>query len=261
MNFLLLQSLSHNDLGAAVDLDHRCLGGLWTENGYQREIDSPNSDLFGLYLNQSAGQSTPAQSDQSHPNQLHPNQLHPDRSHQLNQLNQRQTAPSSADQQLPRLIGLACVWAILNEAHITLLAIDSDYRGQGLGQTLLYALLVSAHQRQMEWATLEVRVSNRPALLLYQKFGFEQVGQRPGYYQDTGEAALILWRKGLQKPSFQTCLQQWHNEIELRLHQANYHLSAPSLWSGSDPLASEETAPTALVDSVAADYSSVSLLD
>jgi [ribosomal protein S18]-alanine N-acetyltransferase len=212
VNFLLLQPLSPSEVTAAVDLDRRCLGGLWTENGYQREIDSPNSDLFGLYL----CPSPPEQSAQANLTGAVPNP---------------QLPRSQPGHQEPLLIGLACVWAILNEAHITLLAVDANYRGQGLGQTLLYALLASAHQRQMEWATLEVRVSNQPAILLYQKFGFEQVGQRPGYYQDTGEAALILWRKGLQKPSFQTCLHQWHSEVLQRLHQANYQLSAPCLWA------------------------------
>ncbi|MFM7425234.1 MAG: ribosomal protein S18-alanine N-acetyltransferase [Elainella sp.] len=242
MNFLLLQPLPHSDLAAAVDLDCRCLGGLWTENGYQREIDSPNSDLFGLYL-QSHQFLQSHQSLQSQPALEQPNQ---------------QLALTRPGQESSILIGLACVWAILNEAHITLLAVDGHYRGQGLGQTLLYALLASAQQRQMEWATLEVRVSNQPAILLYQKFGFEQVGQRPGYYQDTGEAALILWRKGLQKPSFQTCLQQWRSEIELRLHRAHYQLSAPGLWGWSDQLAVEQSDSP---DPVEVDYSAVSPLD
>ena len=93
------------------------------------------------------------------------------------------------------------------------------YRGQGLGQALLYALLLLAQRRGLEWATLEVRASNQTAIALYQKFGFEQVGERRGYYPDTGEAALILWRKGLQRPEFQDCLEQWRLQIEQRLAQ------------------------------------------
>ncbi len=249
MNFLLLQPLSYSDLSAAVELDRRCLGGLWTENGYQREIDSPNSDLFGLYLRQPDLRqlgSKQLSSEQLFPEQPFPRQ--PDR------VQPDTTAQLSPDQKPLTLIGLACVWAILNEAHITLLAIDASYRGQGLGQMLLYALLVSAHRRQMEWATLEVRISNQTAILLYQRFGFEQVGQRPGYYQDTGEAALILWRKDLQKPRFQICLQQWHNEIELRLCQSNYQLTTSDL--GAWPKQQDQTASQD-TDATEADRSSL----
>jgi [ribosomal protein S18]-alanine N-acetyltransferase len=187
VNFLALQPLAHDSIQAAVDLDHCCLGGLWTASGYQREIDSPNSDLLALSLNSSA----------------------------LN----------SSKQEPPRLIGLACLWAILDEAHITLLAVDPAYRGQGLGQALLYALLVAAWRRNLEWATLEVRVSNQMAIQLYKKFGFEAVGQRRGYYQDKGEDALILWRKGIQQPMFQTFLKQWQQELGERLQQNHWNFS------------------------------------
>jgi ribosomal-protein-alanine acetyltransferase len=102
-----------------------------------------------------------------------------------------------------KLIGLACLWAILGEGHITMLGIHPDYQGQGLGKTLLYGLLKLAHQRQLEWATLEVRASNFVAISLYQKFGFKAAGRRPGYYQQPEEDALILWRSGLQQPEFE----------------------------------------------------------
>ncbi len=94
-----------------------------------------------------------------------------------------------------RIIGLGCFWAILEEAHITLLMIHPDFQGQGFGQLLLDALLKEANNRKLERATLEVRDSNTIALHLYQKFGFKTAGIRKGYYQATGEDALILWRK------------------------------------------------------------------
>jgi len=178
---LTLQPLTLDQVDAAVLLDQRCLGGLWTANGYQREVDSPNSDLLAL------------------------------------------VAPSTDSES--SMVGLACLWAILEEAHITLLLMDLPYRGQGLGQMLLYALLRLARQRGLEWATLEVRLSNQTAIALYQKFGFERVGQRRGYYQDNGEDALILWRKGLQRPEFQACLDQWHLEIESRLAQSGWQIA------------------------------------
>ncbi|WP_353672032.1 ribosomal protein S18-alanine N-acetyltransferase [Synechocystis sp. LKSZ1] len=99
------------------------------------------------------------------------------------------------------VIGGGAFWQILEEAHITLLMIHPDHQGQGLGSRLLATLLAQAVTRQLERATLEVRVSNQRALALYEKFGFQVAGRRKKYYPDTQEDALILWRNGLQHPS------------------------------------------------------------
>ena len=95
------------------------------------------------------------------------------------------------------LIGMGAFWQILEEAHITLLAIDPPFRNQGLGKYLLSALLDTACQQQLERATLEVRASNLAAIHLYQQFGFQIAGRRKRYYPDQ-EDALILWLNRLQ---------------------------------------------------------------
>jgi [ribosomal protein S18]-alanine N-acetyltransferase len=99
-------------------------------------------------------------------------------------------------------IGFGCFWAILDEAHITLLGIHPDYQGQGLGQLLLRSILDRARKIEMARATLEVRASNHGAIHIYEKFGFETVGRRKKYYQDNGEDGIIMWRGGLQHPYF-----------------------------------------------------------
>ena len=106
------------------------------------------------------------------------------------------------------LIGFGCFWAILDEAHITLLGIHPQYQRQGLGQLLLGALLDRARAIEMARATLEVRASNHGAIHLYQKSGFETVGRRKKYYQDTGEDGVIMWRGGLQHPHFTLLVDQ-----------------------------------------------------
>ncbi|MBW4579831.1 MAG: ribosomal protein S18-alanine N-acetyltransferase [Tildeniella nuda ZEHNDER 1965/U140] len=115
------------------------------------------------------------------------------------------------------LLGLGCYWAILEEAHITMLAIDPAHHRQGLGQALLYALLASAYQRGLERATLEVRVSNHAALALYQKFDFREAGRRRRYYPDDGEDALVLWHGGIQTPAFSERLKVWQQQVCDRL--------------------------------------------
>lgn len=191
MAVITLQPLTEQLLDAAVELDQLCLGQLWTLEGYRRELESPNSDLL-VWVNP------------QHP--LTPTYPHPS-------LLSVTIPHTQALEKLPCIIGLACVWAIVDEAHITVLAIHPAYRGLSLGKGLLWGLLYCGWQRQLKWATLEVRASNHIALSLYQKFGFQTAGRRRRYYQDNGEDALILWRGGLQSPEFEQELNQWKQQI------------------------------------------------
>ncbi|MBE9227107.1 ribosomal protein S18-alanine N-acetyltransferase [Phormidium sp. LEGE 05292] len=123
-----------------------------------------------------------------------------------------------------RLLAMGCQWAILDEAHITIVAVCPDYQHQGLGQAMLLVLLSRARQRGLERATLEVKASNQPAISLYEKFGFKVAGRRRGYYQDTGEDALILWLNGLHYPEFTQTLAEWEQQIGLRLAACGWEL-------------------------------------
>lgn len=168
--FLKIQVLRDTDIPQAVALDRLCLGGLWSEDGYQRELESPNSDLLGLWWREGL-------------------------------------------EDEPRLIGLACLWAILEEAHITILAVHPDCRRRGLGKLLLYTLLKLARCRGLERATLEVRASNQGAISLYRQFGFRDVGVRCRYYQAPEEDGLILWMNGIDEPEFEETLESWQQKI------------------------------------------------
>lgn len=96
-----------------------------------------------------------------------------------------------------RGVGYGGMWLILDEAHVTNVAIDPDYRGQGLGEHLMWDLIHRARQRGATRMTLEVRVTNYVAQNLYAKLNFRGCGFRKGYYSDTGEDALIMWRDPL----------------------------------------------------------------
>jgi ribosomal-protein-alanine N-acetyltransferase len=97
------------------------------------------------------------------------------------------------------------------------ITVHPEYQSQGLGKLLLYGILRDAVARNLERATLEVRDTNIIALSLYEKFGFKVAGRRKGYYQKTGEDALILWLSGLQYPEFKHSLTEWTREIRARL--------------------------------------------
>ncbi|MEB3290010.1 MAG: ribosomal protein S18-alanine N-acetyltransferase [Leptolyngbya sp.] len=170
-------------LPALVAFDQQVLGGLWSADGYQREMDSPNSCLRVLIP------SFPTMATSEC------------------------TAPHGVD-----LLGVGCYWAILDEAHITLLGILPAHQRQGLGRWLLLHLLGDARNRGMSRATLEVRLSNQRAIDLYESLGFTALGQRKRYYRD-GEDALILWQNSLKTAAFQENLQSRLIATEARLAQ------------------------------------------
>jgi ribosomal-protein-alanine N-acetyltransferase len=92
----------------------------------------------------------------------------------------------------PKVIGLIVVWLIMDEAHIATIAVHPEYRGRGIGrQIILVALRECAAQGALS-ATLEVRERNAIAIDMYRKLGFEVVGLRKRYYQDTNEAAILM---------------------------------------------------------------------
>ncbi|MEG4574079.1 ribosomal protein S18-alanine N-acetyltransferase [Microcoleus sp. N3A4] len=221
MRFLQIKHLAAEHLNSAVELDRLCFGGLWTIEGYRRELDSPNSDLLGLWASETeVGKSEIFDSEFE---SIEPNTIFNSKP-----LSVESSSPVPLNSITPTLIGLGCLWAILEEAHITILAIQPRFQGQGLGQALLWALLKKAHYRQLERATLEVRESNLAAVSLYKKFGFKEAGRRKRYYEDTGEDALVMWRSGLEKPEFQQYLAVEKVQMRDRLHQKNWHLAIDS---------------------------------
>lgn len=124
------------------------------------------------------------------------------------------------------VVGIGCLWAILDEAHITVLGVAPGYQGNGLGQWLLLHLLRASRDRGLTHATLEVRRSNQSAQTLYAKFGFTVIGERRKYYSD-GEDALILWRNDLQSTPLAAQWQQVERQLLSRLAEQGWQLSSP----------------------------------
>lgn len=91
------------------------------------------------------------------------------------------------------LVGYGGVWLILDEGHITNIAIDTSFRGLGLGYYMVSHMMSLMKAEGIKSVTLEVRASNVAAIKLYEKCGFEVAGVRKGYYQNNGEDALIMW--------------------------------------------------------------------
>ncbi len=82
--------------------------------------------------------------------------------------------------------------SVMGESDMMNVAVSPDYRRRGIGEGLVSALSTALKERGNGCLTLEVRVSNDPAVALYEKLGFQQVGRRPNYYRNPKEDALIL---------------------------------------------------------------------
>ncbi|HKF86168.1 MAG TPA: ribosomal protein S18-alanine N-acetyltransferase [Candidatus Limnocylindrales bacterium] len=90
------------------------------------------------------------------------------------------------------VIAYGGVWLMVDEAHVTTLAVHPRFRRRRIGERVLLSLLDLSLSRRAREATLEVRLSNLAARRLYEKYGFRPVGIRPRYYSDNQEDALIM---------------------------------------------------------------------
>ncbi len=96
------------------------------------------------------------------------------------------------------IIGYIGAWIVLNEVHITTLAVCHNYRRRGIASRLIGALAEITGPRGASCLTLEVRPSNTAALRFYEKLGFAVLGRRRNYYSD--EDALIMTKNNLTLP-------------------------------------------------------------
>jgi ribosomal-protein-alanine N-acetyltransferase len=96
-----------------------------------------------------------------------------------------------------RVVGFCSFWRVLDELHINNLAVLPAHRRIGVGSVLLAYVLRQGAALGAKRATLEVRRSNDPARLMYERFGFSVAGVRKDYYSKPVEDALILWREPL----------------------------------------------------------------
>lgn len=92
-----------------------------------------------------------------------------------------------------KVVGYCGVWVVIDEAHITNIAILPEYRGRKFGEALMQNLFDVAKTMGAKSMTLEVRVTNYVAQGLYRKFGFQKGGLRKNYYTDNQEDALVMW--------------------------------------------------------------------
>ena len=99
------------------------------------------------------------------------------------------------------IVGYGGLLLMAGEAHVTNLAVDPAWHRRGVGRSLLAALAREAISRDCAAMSLEVRVSNRAAQELYQRFGFTPAGVRKKYYENV-EDAIVMWCHDIDTPEY-----------------------------------------------------------
>ncbi len=91
------------------------------------------------------------------------------------------------------VVGYGGTWLVIDEAHITTVAVAAEHQRKGIGRRLMVELLQRAKEHGMLCSSLEVRASNEPAIKLYEQLGYTVTTRRKGYYPDNREDALVMW--------------------------------------------------------------------
>jgi len=92
-----------------------------------------------------------------------------------------------------KILGYCGAWIVIDEAHVTNVAILPEFRGRKLGEAILQKMMSVAREMGAKSMTLEVRVTNHVAQSLYRKLGFQNGGIRKNYYSDNQEDGLVMW--------------------------------------------------------------------
>src|SRR6266496_5530514 len=106
------------------------------------------------------------------------------------------------------VVGYGGIMCYGEEAHVTTIAVDPEHHRKKIGTRLLYQLIQEGMRMGATAVSLEVRVSNLGAQSLYQQFGFQFVGTRKGYYQETNEDALVMYVDRIRSPEYRMRLDR-----------------------------------------------------
>jgi ribosomal-protein-alanine N-acetyltransferase len=133
------------------------------------------------------------------------------------ELNDNRLAHYSVGRIGSEIVAYGGIWVILEDSHITTIAVHPDWRSRKYGELMLVHLLEEAIAHNASWMTLEVRESNTAAQSLYRKYGFTVVSTRRGYYSDNSENALVMWAGNLRGDLYRSRLRFLRATLEARI--------------------------------------------
>ena len=119
------------------------------------------------------------------------------------------------------IVAFSGLWHMINEAHITTIAVHPDYRGRGVGELMLSTMIDRSYAVHARYVTLEVRVSNYVAQNLYRKYGFSQTGVRRRYYSDNHEDAFVMSTENITAETYRERFVELKARLADRLEADN----------------------------------------
>lgn len=199
-----IESMVTRDIREVLEVDRESYSLPWPASTYRRELQ---------------------QNDQAHYIVLReldtdgPGSVDPERGKSWRTLlSWRRTGTELQNASRGRIVGYAGMWLMLDEAHITTIAVRQLLRGHGLGELLLATLIEKAQALGSRTVTLEVRVSNSVAQSLYHKYGFHEAGVRRRYYSDNNEDAYIMTTDDITLAAYQVQFRALKDTLAGRLY-------------------------------------------
>lgn len=228
---LVVEPMEIEDIAQVLEVDRESYTLPWPASAYRREV-THNHNARYLVLRQ-AGE--PADGNAAPP-AAEPRPRLP-----WPFFRWTQKAPDIGPGRDGYVIGYAGMWLMVDEAHITTIAVREAWRGRGLGELLLASLVEAAMDVSVDRITLEVRVSNETAQRLYRKYGFRQEGLRRRYYSDNNEDAYIMSTGSIRDPQYRERFDKLVAELGRRLGESGEApVVAPALSWRTDAAAGEE---------------------
>ena len=207
----ILAPMHADDIPEIVEIERESFAVVWPAGAYRKEI---KSNRMAQYL---VLRYRPAPGEIVPPLPVRPEQ----RPFPLSLLPWLRPAVRDPDPTGPSVVGYAGLWLMVDEAHITTVAVRRAFRGRGLGKVLMAAMMDRARNLGARMVTLEVRKSNAIAIKMYEELGFQQKGVRRRYYTDNGEDALIMWSEELSAPNARQRLDAAKRVLRERIHWEN----------------------------------------
>jgi len=190
--------MEEGDLDQVAAMEREAFPTLWPPTTYRRELKNKMAEYSVCVRDDEFVTSQPQ----------------PGKKGLLGFLGRRNKPEAPVQRQL--LVGFVGLWYMAGEAHIVSIAVREAYKRKGLGEFLLIGSIEMATHRDCQVVTLEARVSNDPAIALYRKYGFNEVGLRRRYYSANGEDAIIMTTDKLTSDEYDALFENRVNAFDER---------------------------------------------
>lgn len=198
-----IEPMRQKDIPEIVQIERESFSMTWPANSYRRELEQNRMARY-IVLRYEPGPGEQPVERLREPKRPFPFSLLP--------FGEREPPDDE-----PPIVGYGGLWMMVDEAHVTSVAVRPDFRGRGLGELLMLALFEIGIRLGARWLTLEVRVGNRVARQLYAKMGFREAGIRPRYYTDNNEDAVIMWSEELRSAAFRERFARMKQDLAEKL--------------------------------------------